>query len=80
MMITIIPMMITITTLTTHLMASLILALLLAVVAHKLSRLPRLGDTERDRVLQSVDIIYCIKNIFIASCCQFPLTGVTSRS
>ena len=48
-------------------MASLILALLLAVVAHKLSRLPRLGDTERDRVLQSVDIIYCILDIFIVS-------------
>ena len=79
MMITIIPMMITITTLTTHLMASLILALLLAVLA-RLSRLARLGDTERDRVLQSVDIIYFILDIFIASCCQFPLTGVTSRS
>ena len=49
--------MITISLLPTHLMASLILALLLAVVAHRLSRLTRLGDTERDRVLQAVDII-----------------------
>ena len=58
---------ITIITLTTHLMASLILALLLAVVALRLSRLARLGDTERDRVLPSVDIIYCILDIFIVS-------------
>ena len=58
---------ITISLLPTHLMASLILALLLAVVAHRLSRLTRLGDTERDRVLQAVDIIYGILDIFIAS-------------